>query len=180
MSEDDIESEQCPDAPASHVRELIDNIPYAVMLLLGAAILRLTIPVEGWSWVSAVLYVLYGVAGTLWIMVFICPYCHFYDTRLCPCGYGQFAPRLRARKDPERFTTQFRKHIPVIVPLWFVPPIVAGLALWRDFAWLPAGLLLAFAINSFVILPLVSKKYGCAQCPQKESCPWMGTCRTGE
>jgi hypothetical protein len=28
----------------------------------------------------------------------------------------------REMRDAERFATQFRKHIPVVVPLWFVPP----------------------------------------------------------
>lgn len=172
------DSETCPEAHLSHMREIIDNLPYLAMILVGAAIFWIGIAAGPWHWISTGLYFAYGVGGALWIMFFVCPYCHFYDTRLCPCGYGQIAPKLRAKRDGDRFAAQFRKHIPVIVPLWFAPLIAGGIPLIRDFSWLMAVLLLVFAVNSFAILPLVSKKYGCAQCPQKETCPWMGTCRT--
>jgi len=173
-----LEPEACPEAPLTHLHEIIDNLPYLAMILIGATIFWVSLDALAWRWISAGLYLVYGVGGALWIMVFICPYCHFYDTRLCPCGYGQIATKLRPRADAERFAGQFKKHIPVIVPLWFAPLVVGGIPLVRDFSWLLAVLLLAFAVNSFVILPLVSKKYGCAQCSQKDNCPWMGTCRT--
>ncbi len=170
--------ESCPEAPVKHVQELLDNLPYLVMILLGAAVFWASIDAGVWRWLAGGLYLAYGVAGVLWVMLFICPYCHFYDTRLCPCGYGQIAAKLRARKDGERFAAQFRKHIPVIVPLWFAPVVAGGIPLFREFSWVLLALLLVFVVNSFVILPLVSRKYGCADCPQKEGCPWMGTCRT--
>jgi len=169
----------CPEAPVTHVQELVDNLPYLAMILLGAAISWVATDGGVWGRLSAGVYLAYGVGGVLWIMLFICPYCHFYDTRLCPCGYGQLAPKLRSRKDGERFAEQFRKHIPVIVPLWFAPLVAGGIPLFREFSWALLSLLLVFAVNSFLILPLVSRKYGCAGCPQKDGCPWMGTCRTG-
>lgn len=179
MSQPSANTEPCSEAPASISKQLIDNIPYLAMLLLGASILGSSVSAGVGSWLYPLLYVAYGVGGAVWIMVFVCPYCHFYDTRQCPCGYGEIAARLREKRDPERFAAQFRKHIPVLVPLWFVPPVVGGFGLAADFSWILTGLLAAFVLVSFVILPLVSKKYGCAQCPQKEACPWMGTCRTG-
>jgi hypothetical protein len=148
------------------------------MILTGAAVFWVAIEVGAWRWLAAGLYLAYGVGGALWIMIFICPYCHFYDTRLCPCGYGKIAVKLRARKDGDRFARQFRKHIPVIVPLWFAPVLAGGIPLFRDFSWGLLVLLLVFVVNSFVILPLLSKKYGCDRCAQKAICPWMGTCRT--
>lgn len=172
------DSGQCPEGLVTPKNAIIDNLPYLVMILTGALLFRVSLDGGVWAWPAAGLYLAYGIAGALWIMLFVCPYCHFYDTRLCPCGYGKIAARLRARKDGDRFARQFRKHIPAIVPLWFIPPIAVGFSLWHDFSWLLLGLLVVFAINSFVILPLVSKKYGCADCPQKENCPWMGTCRT--
>lgn len=126
-SQHPVELEKCPEGPVTHVLEIIDNLPYLVMILTGSAIFRLALDAGPWRW----------------------------------------------------FAAQFRKHIPVIVPLWFVPLVAGGIPLVRDFSWLLLGFLLVFAVDSFVILPLVSKKYGCAQCPQKEACPWMGTCRTG-
>jgi hypothetical protein len=171
-------ADSCPEAPVTHAQELVDNLPYLAMILLGTAVFWVSIDAGVWRWLLSGLYLVYGIAGALWVMLFICPYCHFYDTRLCPCGYGRLASRLRARKDGERFARQFRKHIPVIVPLWFAPLAVGSVALFREFSWVLLVLLVTFVVNSFVVLPLVSRKYGCAKCPQKEACPWMGTCRT--
>ena len=157
-------------------KALIDNLPYVAMIALGAAIFRLGVGGAFWPTALAGGYVLYGVAGAFWIMLFVCPWCQFHGTSLCPCGYGAIAGRLRSKKDGGNFTRRFRRHIPVIVPLWFLPPVAGGIALCRGFSWPLLGLLAAFAVNSFVILPLVSKRYGCARCPQRETCPWMGRC----
>jgi hypothetical protein len=166
----------CPASPVAPAHAILDNLPYALMVILGAVICQTTIPGPSLGWLAAGGYLAYGLAGALWVMLFVCPYCHFYDTRLCPCGYGQIAARLRARQPGDRFRAQFRKHIPVIAPLWFLPLIPGGLALARHFSWPLLGLLLAFAVDAFAILPLVSRLYGCARCPQKSACPWMG-CR---
>ncbi len=171
-------AEQCTTGTVPLTRELLDNLPYALMLGLGAAALWLSVGHVPWRWAAAVTYVAYGILGALWIMVFVCPWCHFYDTRQCPCGYGRIAARLRGRRDPGGFARQFRRHIPVIVPLWFVPPLVGASALVRHFSGGLLALLILFAVNSFIVLPLVSRKYGCAACPQKSACPWMGTCKT--
>ena len=170
-------AEACPSPRITHVQELIDNIPYLIMLALGAAIFWISLGGGVSGGLVAALYVAYGVAGAMWIMAFVCPYCHFHGSRLCPCGYGQLAAKLRAKQDGAGFRGQFRKHIPVIVPLWFVPLIAGGIPLVRHFSWWLLALLLAFMVNSFVILPLVSRMYGCARCPQKDDCPWMGGCK---
>jgi hypothetical protein len=155
----------------------IDNLPYMAMIALGAAIFCISVGSTPWQWVLAAGYVVYGAVGALWIMLFVCPWCHFYDTDSCPCGYGRMAARLRQKRDGDDFALRFRRHIPVIVPLWFLPPVAGVIALCLVFSWPLLGLLVAFALNSYVILPLVSKHYGCAKCPQKETCPWMGGCR---
>ncbi len=164
--------ESCPARPVTLAQELIDNLPYAVMILLGSAILL--IGLGAWRWVAGGAYFAYGLGGALWIIAFLCPHCHFFDTRLCPCGYGRISAKLRSKKDGSRFAEKFRRHIPVIVPLWLIPPVAGVIVLVRHFSAAMLVLVAAFAVNSFLILPLVSKKYGCARCPQKESCPWMG------
>lgn len=168
----------CPEQVTT-AQALIDNIPYAAMLVLGAGVFASTMS-HPWNAVAAAGYVVYGLAGALWIMRFICPHCHFYATRLCPCGYGGIAPRLAPRGDGERFRRQFRRHIPVIVPLWLLPLVPGVAALVRGPRPLHVGLVLLFAVNSFVLLPLVARLYGCARCPQKATCPWMGGCRRTE
>jgi len=157
----------------SPAHELINNTAYIVMILLGAVILIMSYGGSAGGWISAIAYLAYGVAGAVWIMVFVCPYCRYWNTRSCPCGYGRIAARFRDKETVECFDEKFKKHIPVIVPLWFIP-IIAGLVpLIRSFSLPLLVLLIIFAINAFVILPLVSTKHGCKECPQKETCPWM-------
>ena len=158
----------------SHAQELLDNIPYIFMMTIGAAVMAVGMEFTRWAWISAGSYLAYGVVGAAWIMVFVCPYCAFYDTRSCPCGYGQIAVKLKRRAEVECFSRQFKKHIPVIVPLWLVPLAVGGMTLYREFSVLLAALLAAFAIDAFLVLPLVSRQHGCAECPQRDRCPWMG------
>ena len=52
--------------------------------------------------------------------------------------------------------------------------IYGGLDIYRFFSWMTFGLVLVFIIESWIILPIVSKKHGCIECPQKDQCPWMG------
>ncbi|MCX7045307.1 MAG: hypothetical protein NTX50_07490 [Candidatus Sumerlaeota bacterium] len=163
-----------PQKEYAHFQELADNLPYIVMAALGGAIFLL-----GWGptlkgWGAAALYVAYSVAGAFWIIVFVCPYCQYFGTRTCPCGYGQIAAKLRAKSSENLFIQKFKKHIPVIVPLWIIP-VVAGITflIAQHNRWLVV-VLVAFIIDSFAVLPLVARIYGCAHCPQKADCPWMG------
>lgn len=147
---------------------LLHNLPYIAMILIGAVLV--------WIWpgpIWAAGYVIYGLVGAIWIMVFVCPYCRFWGTRSCPCGYGQIAAKLRRKAGCEGFEQRFRRHIPVIVPLWFLPLVPVVLMVWKGSGWLiwiPAGL---FVLDAFVILPLVSARCGCKDCPQRQTCPWM-------
>jgi hypothetical protein len=144
-----------------------------IMTLVGALILLIGFDLSIIGWITGALFVIYGIAGTFWFIIFICPYCHFFDTRACPCGYGQIAVKFRKQKDGNRFNEKFKKHIPVIVPLWVIPIVAGIIFLIIDFSILILVLMVLFAIDSFIILPLISRKYGCAHCPQKETCPWM-------
>lgn len=152
---------------------LLHNLPYILMTLLGAAVLFQSLDRAVWAKTAAIGYVLYGLVGALWIMVFVCPFCRFWGTDSCPCGYGKIAARIRDRQGEDRFDEKFKKHIPVIVPLWFVPPAVAAVALVRGFAWALVVLVAAFAVDAFVILPWFSAQHGCRDCPQRQTCPWM-------
>ena len=152
---------------------IIANLPYAAMLLIGAATIAAAFGFSAAALAGAAGYVAYGVAGTLWVMIFICPYCAYYATRSCPCGYGLAAARLARKGDRECFAAKFRRHIPVIFALWAVPMVCGGIALWHSFSWQVAGLMAAFAIDAYVILPLLSKRHSCAECPQRDECPWM-------
>ena len=165
--------EKVPLREYSPAQELFHNIPYIAMMVLGAIVLVASFDGSIWKITSGIAYILYGLAGALWIMIFVCPYCKYWDTKSCPCGYGRIAAKFRKKKPVESFSEKFKKHIPVIVPLWFIPILVGVPFVIRSFSWTLLVLLVVFALDAFVILPLVSTKYGCKGCPQKESCPWM-------
>jgi len=157
----------------SKLRTVIANLPYLVMILMGVATIADGFSFSRWAWIGAGAYLAYGVAGAFWIMIFMCPYCAYYGTRGCPCGYGMISAMLVRKGSRNCFSEKFRRHIPVIVPLWLIPVVCGGMALRNSFSWWLAGLLFAFVIHSFVVLPLFSKRHGCADCPQKDDCPWM-------
>jgi hypothetical protein len=150
-----------------------DNLPYLIMVLLGIAIClvgsKFSLPGIG----LGAAYVIYGIVGALWIIIFVCPYCQYYDTKSCPCGYGKIAAKFRNKSPENRFSGKFKKHIPVIVPLWILPLVAGIIFLTMDFNLLMIIFTAAFVLNSFVILPLTARIYGCGHCPQKEDCPWM-------
>ena len=157
----------------SYAQELINNLPYIAMTLLGAAVFMVGFQSLAWQWIAAGAYLIYGITGALWIIIFVCPYCRYWNTLSCPCGYGRIAAKLREKKQGDCFNEKFKKHIPVIIPLWFIP-VIAGIPLIIiSFSWLLLVLIVIFALDAFVVLPLFSTKHGCKECPQREECPWM-------
>ncbi len=157
----------------SPAQELINNVPYLAMIVLGTVIFVAALGGSAWGPTAAAVYLAYGLMGALWIMIFVCPYCGYWNTRSCPCGYGHIAARFRKKKPIECFSEKFKKHIPVIVPLWFIPVLVGVPLVISSFSWTLLVLLVVFTLEAFVILPLVSTKHGCKECPQNFSCPWM-------
>ena len=53
------------------------NLPYILMIVFGAAVLFRSLGSLAWGPAVAAGYVLYGLAGAVWIMVFVCPFCRF-------------------------------------------------------------------------------------------------------
>ena len=162
-----------PEKEYTHLMEFIDNLPYFVMTLLGASVLILSTRDGTLGWMLAGSYVLYSFTGAFWIIIFVCPYCHFFDTKSCPCGYGQISAKIRKVQDQSRFIEKFKKHIPVIMPLWIIPLVAGIIFLSKNFTFSLFSLVVLFVIDAFLVLPLLSRKYGCAHCPQKDTCPWM-------
>ena len=160
-----------PPKVVTQCRVLMNNLPYVAMILLGSSIIWAASDTGFWRYVLGGVYAVYGALGAFWIILFVCPYCQLYGTGLCSCGYDRVASRLRPKKDGERFARQFRRHLPLIVPLWFLPLIGGIIGLLGEFSWPFAGILLAFAINSYVILPLVSRQHGSASCSCKRVGP---------
>ena len=166
-----------PQREYSLFNEAVHNLPYLVMVVLGMAILLFGFQSWKWAPIASASYALYGLLGAFWIIVFVCPHCRYYGTRSCPCGYGRLAAKLRRRQSDAHFAKAFKQNIAVIVPLWIIPVPAAAILLARQFAWLLLALLVAFLVDSFIVLPLVSKRHGCAHCPQRQHCPWMASSR---
>lgn len=147
----------------------LDNIPTVVMYALGAAILW---PI-GKTW--AVAYVAYSLFSVFLFWIRICPYCHHFGSRGCPCGYGVVSAKLcQPRKvSGTSFRAVFRKNIGIVFPSWFIPLGVGGFLLWRDFSRPLLWLVVAFCAVGFAFIPLVSKLVGCRNCTIKQDCPWM-------
>ena len=110
----------------------IANIPYFGMIFQGAVTIAYASSFSSWGVAGACGYLLYGIVGSFWIMIFVCPYCHFYATKGCPCGYGMISERMVSKGDRECFAQKFKHHIPVIIPLWIIPVVYGGLGLNRS------------------------------------------------
>lgn len=143
----------------------VDNGPTVLLFILGAAIL--------WPlwWPYAMLFLAYCVASIVLFWAVICPYCHHFGTRACPCGYGAVAPRFFARRSSADFRRTFRRNIAIMFPVWVVPLIGGIYLLMAAFSWLVAGLLVAFCVDGFAIIPAISIFIGCKGCEVKD-CPW--------
>ena len=145
----------------------LDNVPTVVMFVLGAALVWLV-----W-WPLSVVFIAYCCLSIVLFWRLICPYCHHFDTRACPCGYGVIASRLFGRREGPDFRTVFKQRIGIMFPAWIVPFVAGVYLLWTDPSWDVLGLLLAFCIVGFVLIPAISKYVGCKGCEIKDDCPWM-------
>ena len=81
----------------THFQELVHNIPYIAMCVLGAAVMLVALGVTFWGVTTAIAFIAYGILGAVWIMIFVCPYCGYWNTRSCPCGYGRIAAKFRQK-----------------------------------------------------------------------------------
>jgi hypothetical protein len=147
---------------------LLDNLPTISMFYLGALLLLLV-----W-WPLAFVFFGYCALSIVLFWGLICPYCHHFDTKACPCGYGVIAPRFFKFKGAENFAKVFKTRIAVVFPAWIVPPVAAIYLLIQDYTNITVwGIFIAYAIIGFILIPAISKFVGCRNCEIKDQCPWM-------
>jgi hypothetical protein len=154
--------------------QLMDNIPYSLMIVFGVLIFLFGLGFTATAFVAAGLYVLYGFLGIFLMLIFVCSHCANFGSNACVSGYGKFAARLVKRKDRDGFTRAFKSYIPFIVPIWAIPALAGIAFLILSFSALMLALVVLFMVISYAILPMLSTKYACARCPQRDKCPWMG------
>jgi hypothetical protein len=145
----------------------LDNIPTAVMFILGAALV--------WK-ISPIFSILFFVYCGLSIILFwrlICPWCHHFESSGCPCGYGKIAPRFFKKKTGKEFKRVFKRNIGIVFPCWIVP-LGAGIYLLKtQYSGMMLYLFLSFCLVGFILIPAISKFVGCRFCTIKADCPWM-------
>ena len=146
---------------------ILDNVPTAILFVLGAALL---VPL---GWTFAALFLAYCALSIVLFWGRICPFCHHFGTRACPCGYGVIAARFFRRKTGGDFREVFRRNIVIMFPCWFIPLGGGAWLLHSEFSMGRLVLLSVFCFVGFVAIPLIAKLVGCRNCEIKKDCPWM-------
>ena len=146
---------------------LLDNVPTAVMFVLGAILAGII-----W-WPLAILMIFYDLSAVILFWILICRYCPHFNTRACPCGYGFIAARYLHKLEGESFRKIFRKNIAIMYPCWFIPFAAGIYLLCTRFSSGIIALFAAFIIVGFVLIPMISRFVGCKGCTLKQQCPWM-------
>lgn len=74
-------------------------------------------------------------------------------------------------KTGKNIRSDFRNNLYIMIPGWFVPPIVAVCLLVVEFSWSVLVLLVVFCVVAFWLLPETSKEHceGCetVDCPPR-------------
>lgn len=149
-------------------RVIIHELPEFLMYILGALIMSYL------GIILMIVYVIYIITSSLWFMRFVCTYCPHYDNLKCPSGYATVSAKLFKKRETKKFTVMFKRNIAIVLPSWFLP-VIAGIFILQDeINLITIFLFVAFIVNSFIVLPIISKKYGCNECDLKDRCPWMG------
>jgi hypothetical protein len=146
---------------------LLDNIPTAAMFVLGTILMWRLGGLFGTAYLAYCILAIVGFWGR------ICPWCHHFGNRACPCGYGVIAARFFKPKMGREFRSVFRANIVIMFPCFFIPPIAGALLLWNGCTRSTAAILAAFCIIAFAVIPMISKFVGCKGCEIKSQCPWM-------
>ncbi|MFZ5881487.1 MAG: hypothetical protein ACOY0R_19135 [Chloroflexota bacterium] len=142
---------------------LRENALQIVMYVLGAIL-------SGLAWLPlAVIYLVYSLLSNVLYMAWVCPYCGHYSLGTCPAGFHILSARRFKPKPGGTFSREFRRNVAVMVPGWFLPPIVGVYLLLTGFSWGLLALLVVFCVVAFWWLPESSKKH-CAGC-ETVDCP---------
>jgi hypothetical protein len=145
----------------SYIKE---NLPLVIVIIFGSIL-------TSWVWwIWGIVYLGYSIIALLLYMKFICLYCLCYKTRSCHDGYHIIASRLFEPRKGKIFYTQFKRYVPVVYPIWFIPVPAAFYVLMTRFSWLHLGFVIIFCISGFVILPLLSQNQ-CRKCTNGLYCP---------
>jgi len=142
---------------------LRENLLQILMYLLGAVLCALA-----WGPLSAI-YLAYCLLSNILYMAWVCPYCGHYALGTCPAGFHILSGRRFKPKPNTTFAREFRRNVIVMVPGWFLPPIMGVYLLVTGFLWPVLVLLIFFCLVAFWWLPESSKSH-CKDC-ETVDCP---------
>jgi len=145
----------------------VDNAPTGAMFALGTVLMWQV----GWAFGAG--YLAYCVLAIVAFWGRICPWCHHFGTRACPCGYGVVVPLLFERRTGREFRQVFRANIGIMFPCFFVPPIAGAVLVWPGPTRSLVVILAAFCVIAFAAIPMISRLVGCRGCAIRDQCPWM-------
>jgi len=154
-----------------------ETSPTRSMVLLGALTIPSPSPSPPGRSGAAALYAAYGLAGPSG-HAFVCPYCATTAppaVRVAMGCRGSAGPKGRH----DCSLRSFKRHIPVIVPLWLLP---VGFGVWAAspaFSWSLVGLVGLFVVTRTWCCRSCRNRHSCTDFPQASDCPWMGPGGTG-
>ena len=146
--------------PLSILRE---NAWQLVMYVLGVILVGML------NWPLAGIYLGYCLLSNVLYMALVCPYCNHYHLGTCRAGFHLLSQQIFKPRPGGTFAGQFKQFVMVMVPGWFIPPIVGIILLVQDFSWLALILAGLFCMVGFVILPKDSQRH-CQDCEMVD-CP---------
>ena len=148
----------------------LDNIPTFVLFVLGTMIVW-------WFWkFLAIVFFIYCIISIVLFWYLICPYCHHYNTKACPCGYGSIASKCfktKSKQEKHYFRVVFRRNIVIMFPCWFTPLILGLFLLLTAYSLLTLVIFIIFCLDGFLFIPAISIFVGCKKCEVKADCPWI-------
>lgn len=142
------------------------DLSHYITLILGIIVLVQC------SFLYALLYAIITFLGMIWFIAKICPHCRAFGTAHCSSGYGRLSSKMFKRPKKIDFKKAFKRNIVVVAFQWFIPLFVGLYCIYLSFDFYLLLTIIIFIIVAFIWLPLVSRKKGCKDCPQKGDCAW--------
>lgn len=142
------------------------DISHYIIIALGIVLLLQC------SYLLTVLYIIITLSGMIWFMAKICPHCKAFGTAYCPSGYGRLSNSIFKRPKKIDFRRAFKTNIIAVAVQWFIPFFAGIYCLYISYDLMLLLTFILFIIVAFLWLPFVSRKKGCANCPQRNGCAW--------
>ena len=128
--------------------------------------------------ILAYIYVFYGaICLTLILPLSRCVYCYYHGRR-CDSGFGKVAAYLFPKGDESRYPAKY-VYFSLTYLFWLFPGLLGLIHLLRKRSSEALLIFLAFLL-ALLLERVILRKLGCKNCHQREICPGIPFCRSGE